>query len=81
VLLHEAVCIDLEHNDCCFHRPNRLNETPGCGLPFPVHEAILQNVARWFRELVDYTAETMKNAFFWDVTACGSFKNGSFGGT
>jgi hypothetical protein len=27
------------------------------------------------------TAVTMKNAVFWDVTPCGSFKNRRFGGT
>jgi hypothetical protein len=28
-----------------------------------------------------FTAVTMKNAVFWDVTPCGSYKNGRFGGT
>jgi hypothetical protein len=28
-----------------------------------------------------FTAVTVKNAVFWDVTACGSCKNRSFGGT
>jgi hypothetical protein len=28
-----------------------------------------------------FTAVTMKNGAFWDVTACGSCKNGRFGGT
>jgi hypothetical protein len=28
-----------------------------------------------------YTAVTMKNGVFWDVTPCGSRKNGCFGGT
>jgi hypothetical protein len=28
-----------------------------------------------------FTAVTMKNGFFWDVTQCGSCKNRSFGGT
>jgi hypothetical protein len=28
-----------------------------------------------------FTAVTMKNGVFWDVTLCGSCKNRSFGGT
>jgi hypothetical protein len=28
-----------------------------------------------------FTAVTMKNAVFWDVTPCGSCKNRRFGGT
>jgi hypothetical protein len=28
-----------------------------------------------------FTEATMKNAVFWDVTPCGSCKNGRFGGT
>jgi hypothetical protein len=28
-----------------------------------------------------FTAVTMKNVVFWDVTPCGSFKNQRFGGT
>jgi hypothetical protein len=28
-----------------------------------------------------FTAVTMKNAVFWDVTPCGSCKNRCFGGT
>jgi hypothetical protein len=28
-----------------------------------------------------FTAVTMKNAVFWDVTSCGSCKNRHFGGT
>jgi hypothetical protein len=27
-----------------------------------------------------FMAVTMKNAVFWDVTPCGSYKNGRFGG-
>jgi hypothetical protein len=29
----------------------------------------------------DFTAVTMKNGVFWDVTPCGYCKNRSFGGT
>jgi hypothetical protein len=29
---------------------------------------------------VDFTAVTMNNAVFWDLTPCGSYKNGCFGG-
>jgi hypothetical protein len=28
-----------------------------------------------------FTAVTLKNGLFWDVTPCGSCKNGRFGGT
>jgi hypothetical protein len=28
-----------------------------------------------------FTAVTMKNGVFWDITPCGSCKNGCFGGT
>jgi hypothetical protein len=28
-----------------------------------------------------FTAVTMKNAVFWDITPCGSCKNSRFGGT
>jgi hypothetical protein len=57
---------------------------------------ILQNVGRWaksnssifpsgkHRSVVRFeifTAVTMKNGVFWDVTACSSYQNRPFGGT
>jgi hypothetical protein len=42
----------------------------------------LQNSARkYYVRFEVFTAVTMKNAVFWDVTQCGSCKNRSFGGT
>jgi hypothetical protein len=34
-----------------------------------------------FVKFEDFTAVTMKNGVFWDVTLCGSCKNRRFGGT
>jgi hypothetical protein len=34
-----------------------------------------------YQRLVVFTAVTMKNGVFWDVTPCGSCKNRRFGGT
>jgi hypothetical protein len=42
-----------------------------------LHELTYVNYAR----LEVFTAVTMKNGVFWDVTPCGSCKNLPFGGT
>jgi hypothetical protein len=56
---------------------------------------LLKNVSTFFLELQPpeisiggifvrlevFTAVTMKNGFFWDVTPCGACKNRRFGGT
>jgi hypothetical protein len=41
----------------------------------------LRPLKHWDRGLEVFTAGTMKNAVFWDVTPCGSYKNRYFEGT
>jgi hypothetical protein len=59
--------------------------------PAPLHEAILKIVAKagrfsdfalsFYQKVRQLNVSDMKNAFFWDVTPCGSCKNRRFGGT
>jgi uncharacterized Zn-finger protein len=47
-------------------------------LPYP---SLNCSVTLSYVRLEDFTAVTMKNGVFWDVTPCGSCKNRRFGGT
>jgi hypothetical protein len=42
---------------------------------------VLYNKLEEFVRFEVFTAVTMKNGVFWDVTPCGSCKNRRFGGT
>jgi hypothetical protein len=60
--------------------PERIYDRPWQFLsePFPIHYSSI-NVQ--FVRFEVFTAVTMKNGVFWDVTQCGSCKNRRFGGT
>jgi hypothetical protein len=52
----------------------------GMGVGFEAFIAVTEEHEPYIR-FEGFTAVTMKNGVFWDVTLCGSCKNRRFGGT